>query len=309
MWLCRVVNGYMANGPQQPLTRPFAVPKSPSQQKTRLDREYALHRRRATLLTLVYRGTRRADHKAKWVAGQTGELTPTVSRAGAVPAAANAREVVPSEAALVAAGMGLFQKVGGAAALPCTRLGLVVTKFVEMPGSSILNFFGAASAAAPKQQDGGAGVAAVAAVGAGASTSSPAKAKDGQKQQQEQEDEGAATIVVIDDSPPVTADDNGGGGGDGTGRTRPCAKCGGKAIAQEEWGEHADWHVAMDLQRAYGGGSGGGGAGAGGGSGGDRNDNKRPGPTGGQGARPGKQTKGGSGPKSQTLDKLWNKKK
>lgn len=262
------------------------------------------------MLTLVYRGTRRADHKAKWVAGQTGELTPTVSRAGAMPAAANAREVVPSEAALVAAGMGLFQKVGGAAALPCTRLGLVATKFVEMQAASILSFFGAASAAAPKQQqEGGAGAAAAAAARAGAFTSSPAKAQDGQKQQQEQEDEGAAAIVVIDDSPPATSADDNGGGGDGTeGRTRPCAKCGGRAIAQEEWGEHADWHVAMDLQRAYGGGGSSGGAGAG--AGGDRTDNnKRPGPTGGQGARPGKQTKAGSGPKSHTLDTLWNKKK
>ena len=255
------------------------------------------------MLTLVYRGTRRADHKDKWVAGQTGELTPTVSRAGSMPAAAHARDggVVPSEAALVAAGMGLFQKLGGAAALPCTRLGLCATKFVERPAASILSFFGAAAAsvsASPKQQ---------AQEGGAAASSSPAKAKEGEKQQQQRDEDAGAAIVVIDSSPAAN-DDDGCGGGTGVGGTRPCAKCGGKAIAAEEWAEHADWHVAVDLQRAYGGGGGSAAAGGGNGNHGNHNNNKRPEPTGGQGARPGKQKKGASGPKSQTLDKFWNKK-
>ncbi len=219
------------------------------------------------MLTLVYRGTRRADHKAKWVAGQTGELTPTVSRAGPMPTTSTGRDVVPSEAALVAAGMALFQKVGGAAALPCTRLGLCATRFVEQPAASILSFWGAAKPAA-------------------AAAAAPAAARE-----KETGADVAVEPVVVVALEEVE------------GATRPCGKCGDKPVPHEEWAEHADWHVAVDLQRAYGGVDGSGGNGDG--------SNKRPGPTGQGSGRPAKSKKGdnsNSGPKAQTLDKFWTKK-
>ena len=66
-----------------------------------LHKEVTQHRRRATLLSLQYRGQRRADHRANWVAGQTSELTPMVSRSMPMPSSI---EGIPSEAALVTAG-------------------------------------------------------------------------------------------------------------------------------------------------------------------------------------------------------------
>jgi hypothetical protein len=252
------------------------------------------------VLTLFYRGTRRADHKAKWVAGQTGELTPTVSRAGPMPQSVSAKEVVPSEAALVAAGMALFQKVGGAGALPCTRLGLCATKFVEQPAASILSFWAPKPPAAPLQ----AGTATAAA---------PSSLAEGGGQEEEEEEEEEAiepVLVVVEDG-----DEDEGENEEGQGSTtRPCAKCGGKPIAEEEWAEHADWHVAVELQRTYGGGGGCGGDGGGGSS---NNSNKRPGSASHAPGRPGKSKKGSSsssssssssGAKSQTLDKFWKKK-
>jgi hypothetical protein len=194
------------------------------------------------------------------------------------------RDVVPSEAALVSAGMALFQKVGGPAALPCTRLGLCATRFVEQPAASILSFLGGAKPAA---------------------ASAPAAAK-------EKEDR-AAVAAATAVEPVVVV-----GLEEVEGAMRPCAKCGGKPIPHEEWAEHTDWHVAMELQRVYGGGDGSGGGGCGA-VGSSNNNSKRPGPTGQSSGRPTKNKKGSSssssstnnnrGPKAQTLDKFWTKKK
>lgn len=256
-------------------------------QQPRLDKELTTHRRRATALTLVYRGARRADHKANWVAGQTGDLTPTVSRVGAMPGGSGG--VVPSVRALVAAGMALFQRVGGMKALPCTRLGLCASKFVEQPAgaTSIVGFFGAA--------------AKLSAAAASSSSSPQAKGKEEKEKVGTEVKEVAARVDVEEEQ---EAEGNGGAA------IRLCAKCGGKLIEREKWGEHADWHVAAELQRAYGGGDTNGSK--------DNSNNKRPPsaattPNGRSVKKKGRSNssssrKKDSGPKSQTLEKFWKKK-
>jgi hypothetical protein len=50
---------------------------------------------------------------------------------------------VPSEEALVRAGLALFEKCGGSKALPCTRIALGAQNFVDVPrGGGIVGFFG-----------------------------------------------------------------------------------------------------------------------------------------------------------------------
>jgi len=273
----------------------------------RLEREFKVNKRRATGLSLTYRGERKKDHREKWMEGMTAELTPTVSRAMVMPSGGGGggggggREggeiPVPSEAVLVQAGMALFGRVGGFGALPCTRLGLSATGFVEHSSVSIRSFFvsGCSSGGSSKK-----GVEEKT-----TTTTTAAAAADAALAGREAE----ITTIIDDDEEEGEAAAAAAAGGAMETKKR-CHKCE-EDVPSEDWQEHQDHHMALDL--AYGGGGGGGGRGGGGGGGGEergnRGSNKRSAPHG----KSKKKGKEGKGTQQQhkstpTLDKFWGTK-
>jgi hypothetical protein len=229
----------------------------------RMERDREAYHRRPKTLVLQFRGQHRPDHHKNWVAGRVAELTPMVSRSCPMPPS-------PTHDALVQAALGLFNKCGGQAALPCTRLALGASDFVDMASdkASISRFLVKPAASTSPSDAQGPVVQ---------ERSSPAPCdkaavggnpKGGREEQgggprrgimgffrkgaapQETAKGGPASVVQEPEPPPLHADS--GGASSSTTDTQPavgirwCPRCPGVQVPLTQ--EHEDYHFALDLQ-------------------------------------------------------------
>lgn len=252
-----------SHGPPPPPFPPCPWQVLATELHTRMDKDREANHRRARTLLLQYRGGLRNEHLKNWVANRVSELTPMVSRSCPMPSA-------PTVPALVHSGMALFARCGGQSALPCTRLALGASDFVDLPNDkACLSAFFAKQHARREEEDGRLVAAQPAAAQEDEEACEPPAV--GSKEHPPPACAEAADVAVPStrsaakpprgDEPAVT----------GPSEIKYCPECRSKRIPLTQ--EHEDYHLACKLQAEsppFHSPSGSSGGGAGGGSSRDR---------------------------------------